>query len=1017
MLSHCTARLRQTMVWLTIITLLTACGGGNNDLPTNSSSDTQTISGSIIDGPISNADITVKDANGNIVLTTTGSEQAFYSIEIATNAPRPLTIIATGGTDMVTNSIPKFTLTTVVGGTENQTANISSFSTFIVETAKTLPNGLTAINIETAKTHVLSQLNFGWDNDVIPDPIVTPIDDSNIAYIVKSSEALAEMLRRVYSDMTDAGSTLTHEQIIESLAQDLSDGKIDGQGAGNIDGRLAAIANIVAGQVLLESFQNELNVKGSDATLAMDNAIKMVFPLASMTTEAIPVTAAALTQKKQALKAAQTLAASSELTVLSRQINDINAGDSSLEVRAILDTNAAGAINTVLNMVRAASDTEIDAMNETVRRGNNHRPPTLSGTPYTEVFIDSLYIFSPKANDPDGEDLAFSIQNKPTWATFDNNTGELSGTPTSSDIGITSEILISVTNSTLSTSLPVFSISVLKNNSAPSINGTPASIVFANSEYNFEPIALDADGDTLIFSINGKPDWAEFNVNNGALTGVPTVSDVGISHNIQISASDRIDIVNLPVFNITVAQNNAPVLTGTPSTTVYVGSNYRFKPDASDPDGDLLAFSITNLPSWMEFNANTGELTGKPVAKNEGTETDIEISVTDGRLTTLLLAFNLSVTIPDDENNAPTLGGSPATTVRTGSEYRFLPISNDTDGDTLIFSISNTPNWASFDIQTGELTGTPTSEGTTENIVISVSDNIADASLPAFSITVNKNHAPTIEGTPITSVLTDSAYTFIPTANDEDSNDTLTFSIVNPPDWAQFNTTTGELSGTPNSSQKGISSAIVISVSDKKTSTSLPTFNITVEEDTSPIARNDSTSTDRSLSTIISVLDNDDGLDNSPVNIGIFQPPTNGNVEVLPDNRIEYTPDGVYTGNDNFIYQVSDADADFSTAVVTIQVTCDSCENNLTSIELSWNPNPAEENVIAYTVFYGNSAGMNLPFFKKLTSADIDLSGPVFSLEAQEDLNAEEGDNVCFQISATNRTGESAKTSAICTTI
>ena len=49
------------------------------------------------------------------------------------------------------------------------------------------------------------------------------------------------------------------------------------------------------------------------------------------------------------------------------------------------------------------------------------------------------------------------------------------------------------------------------------------------------------------------------------------------------------------------------------------------------------------------------------------------------------------------------------------------------------------PAWATFSIATGALTGTPTSSnvGTFSNIVISVSDGQASASLPAFSIQVN----------------------------------------------------------------------------------------------------------------------------------------------------------------------------------------------------------------------------------------------------------------------------------------
>ena len=67
-----------------------------------------------------------------------------------------------------------------------------------------------------------------------------------------------------------------------------------------------------------------------------------------------------------------------------------------------------------------------------------------------------------------------------------------------------------------------------------------------------------------------------------------------------------------------------------------------------------------------------------------------------------------------------------------------MPIANDADGDSLTFSISNLPPWASFDTGTGSLAGTPGAGdvGTYAAIAISVSDGQASATLPVFSIAV-----------------------------------------------------------------------------------------------------------------------------------------------------------------------------------------------------------------------------------------------------------------------------------------
>ncbi|HUG04233.1 MAG TPA: putative Ig domain-containing protein, partial [Steroidobacteraceae bacterium] len=167
-------------------------------------------------------------------------------------------------------------------------------------------------------------------------------------------------------------------------------------------------------------------------------------------------------------------------------------------------------------------------------------------------------------------------------------------------------------------------------------------------------------------------------------------------------------------------------------------------------------------------------------------------------------------------NTAPTISGTPAGSVTSGQSYSFTPTAADADGDTLSFSIANRPGWASFSSSTGKLSGSPSSSAVGEyiDIVISVSDGQASASLAPFSIVVSEaNTAPTISGTPPTSAREGLAYSFTPTAADADG-DTLTFSIVNRPSWASFNTSTGKLSGTPGTGTVGTYSNITIKVSD-----------------------------------------------------------------------------------------------------------------------------------------------------------------------------------------------------------
>jgi hypothetical protein len=180
-----------------------------------------------------------------------------------------------------------------------------------------------------------------------------------------------------------------------------------------------------------------------------------------------------------------------------------------------------------------------------------------SANPGTPVSVMRVLIDGKQAYAADGDTLQFSIRNKPAWATFNTSTGRLSGTPATTDAGIYAQIAISVSDGTVSASLPAFSIQVttpLDTNTPPTLSGSPTTTVPAGSVYSFMPSGSDADGDTLAFSIQNKPAWASFNSTNGALTGTPSATSAGTYSNIVISVSDGTNSASLPTFSITVNQ-------------------------------------------------------------------------------------------------------------------------------------------------------------------------------------------------------------------------------------------------------------------------------------------------------------------------------------------------------------------------------------------------------------------------------------------------------------------------------
>lgn len=84
---------------------------------------------------------------------------------------------------------------------------------------------------------------------------------------------------------------------------------------------------------------------------------------------------------------------------------------------------------------------------------------------------------------------------------------------------------------------------------------------------------------------------------------------------------------------------------------------------------------------------------------------------------------------------------------------------------------------------------------------------------------------------PAGEAVADQAYDFAPSATDPEG-ESLLFRIANRPAWATFDSATGRLRGTPNSSDVGIYEGIRISVSDGTSSASTPDFSIAVVEPT-----------------------------------------------------------------------------------------------------------------------------------------------------------------------------------------
>jgi hypothetical protein len=719
--------------------------GGDEEATTVADSDADfdvAIDGSVGDGPITGAQVSVHAKDGTLLQNVISSQTAGYSVTLKTKGKYfPLLVDAAGGTDMVTNQPPDFALrSSAVTPAGKTTANINPFTTLALATAEQMGDGLTSTNIKTALGTATTRFNSGLSTLAAGGVMDATITSSNLPEMVKSSETLAETLRRVHTIRRASGRTSSVDDVIRVLGADLIDGKLDGRGAAKTDAHASATAALVSAQVLVESMTNTLRVNGQPATAALDSTINRLASSSQPSpTASLPITAGMIESAQRGTAAAIAITPSPALSALQQSLSTLTPGMLPAVVARVLPSDAVASLDPALTQITAGAANDITVVN-TISGGGagpTNQSPTISGTPAITANVGGLYSFTPTASDPDGGTLTFAITNKPSWANFSTATGQLTGTPAAANVGAFAGIVITASDGSASASLPAFTITVQgAANQPPTISGTPATTATVGAAYTFTPTASDPDGGTLTFTIANRPTWATFSTATGRLTGTPAAANVGAFSNIAISVSDGTASVSLPPFAITVtaAANLPPTISGAPTTTATVGTAYSWAPTASDPDGGTLTFSIVNRPSWATFNAATGRLTGTPSAV--GSFANIGISVSDGSASASLPAF--TITVNAAPNRPPTISGTPTTSVLQGVAYSFQPTATDPDGNTLTFSIANRPAWASFDTATGRLTGTPSAAnvGTTTGIVISVSDGAASVSLPAFNIAV-----------------------------------------------------------------------------------------------------------------------------------------------------------------------------------------------------------------------------------------------------------------------------------------
>jgi len=251
----------------------------------------------------------------------------------------------------------------------------------------------------------------------------------------------------------------------------------------------------------------------------------------------------------------------------------------------------------------------------------------------------------------------------------------------------------------------------------------------ASSRADAYRLFVREEGQSYNYSL---PDW-EGTVTTGTVTGLTqgtTYYFVVRAYNVYGESGDSNEE------STTIGSlNHPPVLNPIGSKSADEGTPLTFTVTASDPDGDNLTFSASNVPTGASFNPSTRVFSWTPAFGDAGNY-DVTFTVTDDGTPAESDSEVVTITV-GNVNRPPVLDPIGSKSVAEGDPLSFTISASDPDGDALTFNASNLPLGATFDAVTRTFSWTPNyGAAGNYNVQFTVTDNGSPAESDLEIVTI-----------------------------------------------------------------------------------------------------------------------------------------------------------------------------------------------------------------------------------------------------------------------------------------